>query len=193
MARPSGRDIRQVVLDEATDAIRSRGVTGFSYADLADRIGVRAPSIHHHFRRKSQLVAAALERHQAKFREQVDAIDAPSPVDRLRHYSAIFLSGAADGVLCVCGAAVVGWDDLDADARRHVSSFFVGEIGWVEALLGDAVAAGELLPDVDVHELAVAVVAALEGALLLARTGIDHRTVVDTLISVATVDPSSGA
>ena len=39
MARPTGRDIRAASIDAATAAIKSSGVTGFSYGDLAERIG----------------------------------------------------------------------------------------------------------------------------------------------------------
>ncbi|MEM9037155.1 MAG: TetR family transcriptional regulator [Actinomycetota bacterium] len=171
MARPSGRDIRHEVLDEATQAIRSGGVTGFSYGDLAARLGIRAPSIHHHFQRKGDLIAEAAARYRQDFRRAVDELDDTDPLDRLRSYSRLFLSPTADGVLCLCGAAVAGWDDLNDDARDQVAGFFRDELDWVHDQFRMAAATGAINEQLDLAELAATFVAALEGALMLARSG----------------------
>jgi len=43
-------DTRTRILDTAEQLVRTRGYYGFSYADIADRIGISKPSIHHHFK-----------------------------------------------------------------------------------------------------------------------------------------------
>lgn len=170
MARPSGRNIRQAALDEATRAIQTGGVTGFSYADLAERIGVRAPSIHHHFPRKDALVAETVAAYRQRFRSRVEELDDASPTERLRGYSQLFLAPSEDGVLCLCGAAVAGWDELSDEARREITAFFDGEIQWVEAQLREGQRLGEVRSDADPADLALVLVSALEGALLVSRT-----------------------
>lgn len=46
------------------------GYNGFSYAELAQRYGIRKPSIDHHFPSKVDFVMAAVEQERARIREQ---------------------------------------------------------------------------------------------------------------------------
>ncbi len=182
MARPTGRDIRGATINAATAAIKSSGVTGFSYGDLAERIGVRAPSIHHHFRHKHDLVAETTARYRDSFRSSVSQIDDVRALDRLRRYGELFLEPAEDDELCLCGAAVAGWDDLNSKARAEITGFFADEINWVRAQVAEAVLDGDLRVDLDARAFATSFVAALEGALLLARTQGDKRSPVPGLM-----------
>ncbi len=170
MARPSGRDIRVATIEAATAAIKTSGVTGFSYGDLAERIGVRAPSIHHHFRVKDDLVAETTARYRQSFRLAVDNIDEKRALDRLRSYGELFLRPADAAELCLCGAAVAGWDDLNENAQREIIGFFDDEITWVTTQLANGVEEGDIRSDLNHEAFALSFIAALEGALLLART-----------------------
>ncbi|MEM9039463.1 MAG: TetR/AcrR family transcriptional regulator [Actinomycetota bacterium] len=185
MARPSGRNVRSEVLDEATLLIRTRGVTGFSVGDVADRVGVRAPSIHHHFARKDDLIAETISRYRQTFRADVDRIEATDPLDRLRRFADLFLRAVDDDVLCLCGAAIAAWDDLSEPGRLQTSGFFGDQLAWVESEVTTGVEQGRLLPHVDARRFAATYIAALEGALLLARSGVHGgaaRSVPDTLL-----------
>ena len=133
MARPSGRDIRREVIDHAGRAIRSRGVDGFSYGDLARRLGIRAPSIHHHFGRKDDLIAATVADYRRAFRVEVESLPPGPPLERLGAYADLFLRSADDAALCLCGAVVAGWDQVDDAARSEVAGFFDDELDWWSA------------------------------------------------------------
>ncbi|MEM8925636.1 MAG: TetR/AcrR family transcriptional regulator [Actinomycetota bacterium] len=170
MARPTGRDIRSEVMNEARRAMQSAGVGGFSYRDLAERVGVKAPSIHHHFPHRSELVAATTRRYRTEFATRVEAIAAGPATERLRAYADLFLHPAADGVMCLCGAAAAGWDALDDAAKAEVDAFFVDQRRWLVAEIERGVAGGELRADLDPDDLALTLLSALEGALVLART-----------------------
>ena len=69
-------DTKTALMDIAEHAARSRGVDGFSYADLAGAIGIRKASVHYHFPTKDDLAKALVERYQAKLRAECNAIDA---------------------------------------------------------------------------------------------------------------------
>lgn len=192
MARPSGRDIRREVIDEATDAIRTYGVDGFSYGDLAERLGIRAPSIHHHFGRKDDLIAETTAAYRRAFRADVDRIAVDQPIERLRAYAELFLRAAADGVLCLCGAVTAGWDQVAEPARAEVAGFFDDELRWVEQEVRTGQSTGALSASIDPRSAAVLVVSALEGALLLARTGLPHDELmqaVDGLLDTVLAAP----
>lgn len=179
MARPSGREIRSEVLDEARRAIQSSGVNGFSYSDLASRIGVKAPSIHHHFRKKEDLVAATTKAYREEFRTLVDAIDEPTAIGRLRAYGKLFLSPARENLMCLCGSVAVEWDGVDSATQREVDAFVNGEVQWVTTQVEAAVAAGDVRSTLDPGAMALTYIATLEGALVLARTSAAREVVLD--------------
>lgn len=60
MARPSTpRIVREIVLQQALDLIEEEGYEGFSLPRLAKRLGVRPPSLYHHFAHRAQLLTEA--------------------------------------------------------------------------------------------------------------------------------------
>src|SRR6185295_9686526 len=61
--------MRQRILDLAEELLLSRGYEGFSYQDIADAIGIRKASIHHHFASKEDLGSAIVERSRIRLAE----------------------------------------------------------------------------------------------------------------------------
>jgi AcrR family transcriptional regulator len=53
---------RELIVDAALDIIDTDGVAGLSMRRLAAALGVRGPSIYHHFRRKDEILEAIVER-----------------------------------------------------------------------------------------------------------------------------------
>ncbi|MEP5765074.1 MAG: TetR/AcrR family transcriptional regulator [Halieaceae bacterium] len=52
----------QRILDAAEDLFAEKGYSATSLGDVADRVGIRSPSLYNHFRNKEALYAAVLER-----------------------------------------------------------------------------------------------------------------------------------
>jgi len=77
------------LVDGARQMIMLGGYNGFSYADLAQRYGIRKPSIHHHFPSKVDLVVAVVEQGRARIRTQISALEESSPIamDQLPMYT----------------------------------------------------------------------------------------------------------
>jgi TetR/AcrR family transcriptional regulator len=50
------------ILDAAEDLFAEKGYSATSLADVADRVGIRSPSLYNHFRNKEALYEAVLER-----------------------------------------------------------------------------------------------------------------------------------
>ena len=78
------RDTRAELLTQAELLIRTRGYSGFSYADLAEGVGIRKASIHHHFPAKSDLATALLRAFDARY----DAVMAQILIEEARTVSA---------------------------------------------------------------------------------------------------------
>src|SRR6476469_3227193 len=72
--RPEMDDTRAQLLSEAESLIRTRGYAAFSYADLAEKVGIRKASIHHHFPTKEILGATLIDEYLARFEKDLHGI-----------------------------------------------------------------------------------------------------------------------
>ncbi|MEE4190505.1 MAG: TetR/AcrR family transcriptional regulator [Halieaceae bacterium] len=62
------------ILDAAEDLFAERGYTATSLGDVADRVGIRSPSLYNHFRNKEALYAAVLDRLLEAFTAPLDEL-----------------------------------------------------------------------------------------------------------------------
>ncbi len=59
---PQNRPTAERILDAAEDLFAERGYSATSLGDVADRVGIRSPSLYNHFRNKEALYLAVVER-----------------------------------------------------------------------------------------------------------------------------------
>jgi len=62
------------ILDVAEQLAQTRGYNGFSYADIALKLGVTKASLHYHFSSKAELGRALIERYRGLFGAALEAI-----------------------------------------------------------------------------------------------------------------------
>ena len=82
-----GLQTRERILDAAEEAFGERGFGATTLRDVADRVGIRIPSVYNHFESKEALYAAVLERGIAPLlrtlvESAVERGDRGSPEDR---------------------------------------------------------------------------------------------------------------
>ena len=171
-------DTRGRILNEAEAMIRFQGLAGLSLSPLADRVGIRKPSLFHHFRDKHSLTRAVVERYSTRFFSRLDAIvdGSAAPRTRLRRVSDLYEQGLLepDGPqgqvgICLCAALSGDLDELDERSRTAVRAFFEGVESRLSRLLEVGRAEGQFALDGSPATTARALVAALEGAHLSAR------------------------
>lgn len=171
MARPSGRPIREELMNEARVLIQQGGVNGFSYGDLATSLGIKSPSIHHHFPRKDDLVAAVTALYRQEFNAAAEAIPQAKAPEMIMAYAKLFTSTASADRMCLCGAVSAEWVGVGDVTRAEVSGFFCDQVNWLSNQIGRGIADGDFNSSLDVERTARMVFAALEGAILMSRAG----------------------
>lgn len=162
------------VMDVAEALIQQRGYGGFSFDDVAQAVGIRKPSVHHHFRTKAELVAALARRYTERFESALAAIDVArrDPLARLKAYVQLFATTyAQDGRLCVCGMLGAEADALPADVADAVAGFFQLNLTWLAAAFRDAQRSGHVTTVQRAANLAELMLSALEGAMVVGRGG----------------------
>ena len=160
------------VMDAAEALVQQRGYGGFSFDDVAQVVGIRKPSVHHHFRTKADLVAALARRYSERFEFALAAIDIArcDPLARLKAYVNLFAATyAQDGRLCVCGMLGAEADALPADVTDAVADFFQLNLRWLAAAFSDAQRSGQLSSDQRAKALAELMLSTLEGAMVVGR------------------------
>lgn len=134
-------DTRSSLIDAALGLVRRQGYAAFSYADLAAEVGIRKPSIHHHFPNKEDLGVAMVAAYAERVTERLRAIETASadPIERVRAYAMLYREGLASGQSCLCGVLASELGALPPRIQASVRQFFAANLRWLETVLGDGV------------------------------------------------------
>jgi TetR/AcrR family transcriptional repressor of nem operon len=157
----------QRLVDAAQALVQTRGYNGFSYADLAETVGIRKASVHHHFRAKGDLGAAVAERYRATFAAALERIEAEAGDrrERLDRYAGLYATALSErGRMCLCGMLAAEYATLPPLVQEQVRAFFTDQRTWLTRVLG-----GDGRSRAEARRRADAVLAGLEGALLVSR------------------------
>lgn len=159
------------ILDVAEGLVQRRGFNGFSYADIASALGVTNAALHYHFPTKAELGVRLIARYADRFNAalaRIESASTPEP-DKLIAYCDLYRQTLRDDRLCLCGMLAAEYDTLTAAMRVAIGEFFDRQREWLAALLEQGRDAGTLQFDEPVDKAAQTIVAALEGAMLVAR------------------------
>lgn len=178
----------QTILDTATVLMRRCGYNAFSYADIAEQVGIRKASIHYHFPAKGDLARVAVSRYRAWANHTIAnwQNEMPDALHQLERYIA-FYSEEVDGTprMCLCALLAAELPTLPEAVRAEVEGFFADQIAWLSAVLDAGCRAGTLCVVGSVEEAAQAILAGFEGAMIAARVYGDaarFRTIAEALI-----------
>lgn len=166
-----GGDTADRILDVAQRLVQQRGFNGFSYADVAQELGITTASLHYHFAGKAELGEALVARYAARFADALGAI-AAEPIDapdKLARYADLYADVFEDQRMCLCGMLAAEYQTLPDGMRDAVLRFFDDSEMWLSTVLTQGVREGTIRLDGSVSEAARTFLAGLEGAMLLAR------------------------
>lgn len=187
------RDTRQRIIDTTIKLLLFDGYTHTGINELCAQAGVQKGSFYHFFASKQDLLLEALD---VQWRFQQEAVLRPAfasdlpPLDRLQrlfeisyHYqcAAQAAKGFAPG--CAFGNIAQELSIHDERIRLKVAQIFQEFVSYLQQVLADAVAAGEL-PPIDTAKGAQAILSYLEGVMLLAKNQNDP-TLILTLAPAA--------
>ncbi len=160
------------IVDATEGLIQTLGYNGFSYEDVAKIVGIRKPSIHHHFPSKMELGAVVAQRYTHRFRQSllhIEGTHSKAPA-RLLAYAGLFESTyEADRRLCICGMLGAEADALPDEINQEVKRFFSINLDWLTMVFAAGLDAGTLRSTAAAADLAEAYLCMLEGALMVSR------------------------
>ncbi|MEV7624431.1 TetR/AcrR family transcriptional regulator [Actinoplanes sp. NPDC089786] len=169
-----GQATRERILEAATDLIAQRGVTGTSTEDVRKAAGVSGSQLYHYFVSKQALIRAVITRQaEAPLIPGRPIMGALDSFDALRAWADAAVenqehnSGRGE---CTLTSLAGELNPADDQTREDLCNAFQR---W-QSLLHDGLRAmrdrGELRPEANLDELAMALLTALQGGSLLSQT-----------------------
>jgi len=167
-------DARARLIESTQELMWERGYTGTSPKAIQERAGAGQGSMYHHFTGKADLARAAIRRTAQemvpRFRVHLDGPG--SPLERIRAY----LRAERDVLRgCRIGRLVQDREVVaDPELRRPIDEVFSSAIDRLAAVLEEGQEAGEVRADVDPAQVAVMLLAVVQGGYVVARAHQDE-------------------
>ncbi len=172
-----GRETRARIVAAAAALIADRGVAGTSLDDVRAATSSSKSQLYHYFGDKHGLVEAVIDHQSAVvLGAQVDALGDVRDWDGLVRWAdgmvaMVDARGARGG--CPIGTLAAALSDSDERFRVPLSEAFDRWRDAIGAALTGLQERGLLAPDADLEALTTTTLAAIQGGLLLAKTGRD--------------------
>ena len=167
-----GRASRERIVERAAELFAERGVAATSLDDVLAAAGAGKSQLYHYFRDRDELVEAAVGLRCAQVLAGLtQALGAVASLATLEQALAGFVAGYERMGLpgCPIGSLAAEVAERNEDARRQTAAAFDA---W-EQLFADALARmrdrGELRADASPASLATALLASLEGGMVLSQ------------------------
>lgn len=161
------------ILACARRLIIAGGYNGFSYADIADVVGIRKPSIHHHFASKVDLVRTLVSRYREEAQAGLAALErnVADPAEQLKSYVAYWEACIKDvtAPFCVCALLASELPILPEEVALEVRAHFRSVSSWLASVMERGRRQGRLHLSGTARAEAEGFMATVHGAMLSAR------------------------
>jgi TetR/AcrR family transcriptional regulator, transcriptional repressor for nem operon len=168
-----GAATRARIVEAAADLIYAHGVERTSLDDVMAASGVSKSQLYHYFADKDALVLEVITRQTERVlgaqRPHLEALDSLPALTAWRN-AIVRLNKAVQGKGCPLGNLASELANDSELARKRLANSFSMWRDRIENGLAKMRERGELSASADPHDLALALLSAVEGGLLLAKT-----------------------
>jgi TetR/AcrR family transcriptional regulator, transcriptional repressor for nem operon len=188
---PKGERTRTRIIEAAARLIHERGVASTTLDDIRSAAAVSGSQLSHYFADKDELVRAVVDYQAETIAGNQRQADLGNP-EGLQAWRDTMIAQVKDSQGkggCPLGSLAGQLAETDPQARARIAAGFERWSAAIGDGLRDMHASGHLPADTDPDDLAVTLLAALQGGLLLTQVQHDTRpleTAVDTLLALAT-------
>ena len=178
---------RQFILETTASIFNKKGYAGTSLSDLTEATGLTKGSIYGNFKNKEEVAAAVFDFNLDKVRKQVQQHiqKATSYHDKLMVYAQVYHTFNKEKSFPAGGCPILN-TAVEADAtnpilRERAAGAIVRWKRSIENLINSGIKAGEFRHGIDTNEISLAMIALIEGGIMIAKvTG--HPSSLDTVL-----------
>jgi TetR/AcrR family transcriptional regulator, transcriptional repressor for nem operon len=184
-----GRATRERIVAAASELMLQRGVARTTIEDIQEAAAISTSQMYHYFADKNDLVAAVIDFQTDNVlsvqRLGLDRIDSIKDLYRWRDIMVDLVRGLGCAGGCPIGSMANELSETDPVARARLARSFAQWESMIHDGLVTIAARGELPEATDVNRIALALLAGVQGGLLLSQVRRDTaplEAAVDTMI-----------
>lgn len=194
-ATAKGRRAREVIVNTAAQLMHERGIAATAVDDVLAASGTGKSQMYHYFRKKQDLVAAALHRQLERVLNAQPALSDSECTDLFRWRDQVLTAFHESGFgNCPLGA-FAGQVDDDPVLRGELAGLFARWRSAIAGLVERARQAGRVPDDLDPEQAALLLLTALQGGTMLAHLAKDDypltRALDQALRALAATPPTA--
>lgn len=166
------------IMDVAQSLMMKGGYNAFSYADVAEAVGIRKASIHYYFPSKSDLGRDVMLRYRVQAAEAVATIDRETGEHgkKLEKYLALFDHVMdQEGEICLVCILAADLPALPEPVTGEVREYYREQESWIAGVLEEGVKSGVFKPLASYEIEAQYILATIQGAMLMCRTNCNRE------------------
>ncbi len=153
---------------------QTRGYNGFSFQDIAEVVGIRTASIHHHYPTKAALCLLMIQQYSASFFERLSSGTDDSRKGMLSHFVAQYRACLAEDRVCLGVMFASDIIDLSPEVADEVRRFLKAKQAWLVRAFRSS---GSKLSSAQAHLF----LSSAQGAMLTAWAIQDHSIFEDAI------------
>jgi TetR/AcrR family transcriptional repressor of nem operon len=158
------------IIKEASNLCQSVGVNGFSFGDLAKRIGIKTSSIHYYFPQKDDLSIAMVNAYREELKEILIQLELRELSPKARLFRFIdFLEEYLPERVCLCGMLAAEVSSQSEKVKYEIKKFLSDLELWIQKTLTESKRAGELARTVNPQSASRFIACSLQGLLICSR------------------------
>ncbi|MCH5720958.1 TetR/AcrR family transcriptional regulator [Niabella hibiscisoli] len=160
---------REHIIYTADALIRDKGYNAFSFVDIARVVGIKKPSIHHHFPRKTDLGIAVIDFHIKGLEQIKQASQGRTPIEKLDRFFSIYTDIKYENKVCIVGSLSTDYNTLEPEVQEKIKEFSNAFLAWVTDILKEGKQAGVFHFDELPRTRAVLIIASMMAIVKLSR------------------------
>ena len=178
-------DTRTTILDVAQDMLQRQSISGVSFQELANRVGIKKGSMYYHFESKDSLSIAILDRAITDLKASFKRGKGKSSIKQLDYFFAIYGDFLGVGEkICPGGAFAGEWESLSSDVKDKAHRLIEVQIEGVRQILEEGIEKGEFdSKDQSAGELSRWIVSSIQGSLITCRIMANSKS-FDTVVEI---------
>lgn len=163
---------KRTILNLAESFLQDKGFNGFSYAHIANELGVKNAAIHYHFPTKEDLSVAVIKRYRERFKLWINnaRVKDLSHENKLDWFFSIYTEMRADkGKVCLVGSMEAEFNSIPGGLQGEVQALHKELLAWLQVTLAEGKDAGVFQFNGEPANKAGLILSTLQGGLQMAR------------------------
>ena len=170
---------------EAKSLLQIFGYNGFSFQKLADRLGIKQPSVYGHFPSKEELGQVLLDDYLSFFQTWTETISIFGPQEKLGAMFELFIKIVSDErKVCLLSSLAADFNSLPIKLHKPTLNATQGYIHWIQEVITEGQSKNLFRNDLPAEELANFIACACFGMQLISKTFGDPEKIRDVKRSV---------